>query len=604
MTALLARLRTYRALGVANVLAVAGYRLALRAGLHPVQRIRADSPAGDFFAGPVARDEAGIAAARALDLFGWHRVHLSGAPPQWNANVVTGLAPAENGRPWFAYDDFDPALGDIKLVWELSRFTWVPVLAQAARQGDGDALVTLNAWLSDWLKHNPPYLGRQWKCGQEASFRVINLWLAADILGTETPALRAFIALHLRRIAPTMAYARAQDNNHGTSEAAALFVGGLALGPEGAGYVRQGRQALEERVRALFNGAGGFSQYSMVYHRLALDTLGLAEVARRRHGAAAFSSGLQQRMAAAADWLYDRMAVSGDAPNFGANDGANLLGFTGSTFRDFRPSAALALALWRQRILPGKPVILDWLGIAPPPEEVRAPRSSHDAEGGTLVLRRGEALAFLHYPRFRFRPGQADLLHLDFWLGGMNLLRDGGSYSYNTDAETYDYFSGMAGHNTVQFDGRQPMPRLGRFLFADWPQGEFTEGVMAEGEAEGFAVAYEDAQGARHDRAVRLEPQRLSVHDAVRGFVREAVVRWRLAPADWRLEREGQEVVLEAQVAGRRIRLTVTASAGLSSVRLTEGWESRHYMEKTALPVLAIGLSGPGRVGTVMEWAA
>ena len=42
------------------------------------------------------------------------------------------------------------------------------------------------------------------------------------------PGLPALLAVHLKRIAPTLHYAMAQDNNHGTSEAAALFIGGTA----------------------------------------------------------------------------------------------------------------------------------------------------------------------------------------------------------------------------------------------------------------------------------------------------------------------------------------------------------------------------------------
>jgi hypothetical protein len=61
---------------------------------------------------------------------------------------------------------------------------------------------------------------------------------------------------------------------------------------------------------------------------------------------------------------------------------------------------------------------------------------------------------------FRFRPSQADALHLDFWLAGSNVLRDAGSYSYNTEPEWLNVFPGHnASHNTVQFDDRDQMPR-------------------------------------------------------------------------------------------------------------------------------------------------
>lgn len=49
-------------------------------------------------------------------------------------------------------------------------------------------------------------------------------------------------------------------------------------------------------------------------------------------------------------------------------------------------------------------------------------------------------MAMLRYPRFRFRPSQADALHLDLWLEGRNLLRDAGTYSYNTESAWLSYF--------------------------------------------------------------------------------------------------------------------------------------------------------------------
>lgn len=195
-------------------------------------------------------------------------------------------------------------MGDIKLIWELSRMDWVLALAQRTRQGDAAALDRLNNWLRDWCQHNPPYLGPNWKCGQEASMRVMHLAMAAMILGqVQQPAtgLRDLVQLHLRRIAPTVQYAMAQDNNHGTSEAAALFMGGSWLAAfgvaEGAQWARTGRRWLENRAARLIGPQGSFSQYSLNYHRVMLDTFCMAEVWRRQLvGLPAFSALWQARV--------------------------------------------------------------------------------------------------------------------------------------------------------------------------------------------------------------------------------------------------------------------------------------------------------------------
>ena len=79
--------------------------------------------------------------------------------------------------------------GDIKLIWEQSRMDWVLAFAQRARNGDQKSLGRLNTWLVHWLEKNPPYFGANWKCGQEASIRVIHLCCAALILGQELMVL-------------------------------------------------------------------------------------------------------------------------------------------------------------------------------------------------------------------------------------------------------------------------------------------------------------------------------------------------------------------------------------------------------------------------------
>ncbi len=112
----------------------------------------------------------------------------------------------------------------------------------------------------------------------------------------------------------------------------------------------------------------------------------------------------------------------------------------------------------------------------------------------------------------------------------MNVLRDGGSYSYNTDREAMQYFSGTTSHNTVQFDDRDQMPRLGPFLFGAWPdRSELTY----QGDLPSVCAAYRDYAGAMHRRMVELTENTCVVRDEIADFRTKAVLRWRLAPANW-----------------------------------------------------------------------
>lgn len=602
------RIATLAALGPANIARVATYRLGLRAGLHPVLKLKADVPSGPIFDMPRRRaPERAVARESWRETalyFGFHEFALDG-PPDWHANPFRPGVKAHSERHWSRIPDFDPAVGDIKTVWEASRLDWLIAMAQRAAAGDAGELDRLNAWLADWVSANPPYQGANWKCGQEASIRVMHLALAALILGQverPLPGLVAMLRLHLARIAPTMGYAIGQQNNHGTSEAAALFIGGSWLERLGDGGAAQwaatGRRWLEDRARQLIEPDGTFSQYSVVYHRVMLDTYCLAEVWRRQAGLPDFSRTLVERLAAATEWLRQMTeSATGGAPNLGANDGARLIVLTDTDYRDFRPSVQLASVLfsgaraWQEEGAWDQPLI--WLGIETDGRALPEPGSISFDDGGLHVLRKGATVAYLRYPRFRFRPSQADALHLDLWVGGDNLLRDAGTYSYNASDEDTAYFPGTAAHNTVAFDGRDQMPRLGRFLFGAWLKARDVARVSEDAGILGASAGYRDSWGSSHHREVWLSDDRLVCRDRLEGSAENAVLRWRLMPGDWRLE--------GTTVTNDRFALTVSSDHPIRRIELSVGFESEHYLRKTPLPVLEVETTVPAVLETRID---
>ncbi|WP_394242067.1 heparinase II/III-family protein [Halopseudomonas laoshanensis] len=590
-------------LGPFNLFRVGGYRLGVRYGLNPVRRLEAEVAAPPFFASCDSANAVGQPRSgwfEHAEAFGLRLSVVTHLPPQWLASSLSGEPVPTAARDWWLIPDFDPAVGDIKTVWEASRFDWVLSCAEHMLVGDEDGYRRLEAWLSDWCANNPPYKGPNWKCGQEASIRIMHLAMAALMLGQVSDAatgLRSLIHTHLQRIAPTIQYAIAQDNNHGTSEAAALFIGGTWLGNNR--WAKEGRRWLENRANRLIALDGSFSQYSLNYHRVMMDTMVMAEVWRRSRQLPKFSPRFYQRCSAATLWLHAMIQPeSGDGPNLGANDGARLLPLTDTDYRDYRPSVQLASAVFLKKRAYAKEgdwnLPLSWLKLDLPQEMLPAPSSRQFDDGGYTVLRDGSAMAMLRYPRFRFRPSQADAMHLDFWLGGENWLRDGGSYSYNTDPELANYFPGTQAHNTVEFDGRDQMPRISRFLFGDWLKTRSIEPLATQDGMETFAAGYRDRQGCEHVRRIALKTSSLRVEDKVQGFHKKAVLRWRLKPGNWVLE--------GTQVSCDGVSLTVASSVPLKRIELVQGWESRYYLQKTALPVLEVEIDQPGELATEINW--
>jgi hypothetical protein len=65
-------------------------------------------------------------------------------------------------------------------------------------------------------------------------------------------------------------------------------------------------------------------------------------------------------------------------------------------------------------------------------------------------------------------------------------------------------------------------------------------------------------------------------------------LRWRLAPGDWSLD--GATV----RRRGAAPTLRVTASVPIARLELTQGWESRYYLQREAVPVLEVEIRESG----------
>ena len=116
-------------------------------------------------------------------------------------------------------------------------------------------------------------------------------------------------------------------------------------------------------------------------------------------------------------------------------------------------------------------------------------------------------------PNYKFRPAHSDIFHLDIWSDGKNILRDGGSYSYNVDIKWTEYFSGTQSHNTVQFDGHDQMPRIGKFLFGSWIKINQIEPLVLKDDVATYAGEYVDYKGCRHMRSIQFTKDFLRVID-------------------------------------------------------------------------------------------
>ena len=494
---------------------------------------------------------------------------------------------------------------DIKVIWETSRFYWVITLAKAYVVSKNNKYLTrLEQLLHNWCSENPINQGPNWVCGQEVSIRLIQMLLAWYILGSDlkpTQNLIRFIVMHCCRIEKTLSYAISQRNNHITTEASALYIAGCWLNSIGGlpteqkelayNWQRLGTKLLEKNISKLVMHDGTFSQYSLNYQRLLLDTLSIVIFWQRTYKFGEFSARLLQHYSKAFEWLFDFVnANTGAAPNIGNNDGSMYSSISDTDYQDFRSSVQLAAKLitGRKCYIPGNyDDMLAWLNLSSDDfletnlqaDTPYTAITKNYANGGFLTYAINNMKFFFRYPRFKFRPAQSDCLHFDLWVDGENILTDSGTYCYNPYVSpAREYFLGIASHNTIQFDNREPMLRLTHFLFDNWMQSKITIAKTTNL----FSSAYRDYKGAKHARTIKLEENRLLIIDNVEGYNEFAVLRWNLANVLW--------CVQDNKYLSNKIQLEIFLNGKIASITTSKTYNSLYYLsqqERITLEVIA-----------------
>jgi len=89
-------------------------------------------------------------------------------------------------------------------------------------------------------------------------------------------------------------------------------------------------------------------------------------------------------------------------------------------------------------------------------------------KGGYTTFVDNDSFTFIKCSKYKDRPAQADNFHLDIWYKGENILRDNGSYKYNSSADDMKYFMGTASHNTLMLGNNDQMQKGGRFIWYYW----------------------------------------------------------------------------------------------------------------------------------------
>lgn len=605
-------LRTIFRLGVRNVATVLIYRSQLRFGLLKRKFKSSEISFSDRFFQPVdfnqrtddfdlstiglsqLVNEADGILEGSFTYYSHHQKNLS-FPPNWFLNPFNQKTIAKKDVHWTEINAFDE-VGDIKNTWELSRFDWVYTLGRAyVYTQHAKYLEGLNILLFDWHQKNPINKGPNWFCGQETSIRVfaiMNVAFFLDQIRSPTQAFLESMEAHMQRVYLNINYALAQDNNHATSEATALYIIGNWLTKyassrstkdEANRIAKKAKRLLERTVDKLFDTDGTFSQYSVNYHRVALDTICFAELWRERFELQLFSEQFYIKAKQATRWmLLFTDNLTGVGVNIGSNDGALLLRSHSCNYRDFRPSCQLASSLFLNKIyfssdgLWNEPLF--FFKVKRVPKKVSQPIIKEGVlDSNYILFQSRNSWACLRLPRFKFRPKQMDVFHFDLSYKGHNVLCDAGSFSYNPKGiEISRAFNGTQAHNTVYF-GNEQMPKVSRFLAGHWlkldslsQQAELANGGKIQ------RASFKDYLGNKHFRSVSWNNDVWTINDevvySVKALQRRARVSFNINSSAIELAEYGNVILLRDS----NLKITFSSKVEVSKVEVSDYYMERH----------------------------
>jgi heparinase II/III-like protein len=554
-----------------------------------------------------------------------------------------------------------PAPGaDIKVPRELSRFQHVGALALGGGPEAADEFVLQ---VLDWITANPLRRGLNWASTMDVAIRAVN-WIWGLRLFEKTLAKYPAALFEILRslyehgvhIEQNLEYYEECTSNHYLSNVAGLLYIGAACPefPEADRWLLFGLQELVSEMRRQIYDDGADFEASTHYHRLVaeifLSCAALAERLTSERRARLMRSDIREhrvqprlrpykaegitleasgrvlppsfygRLGLMAEFTAALTKPNGLVPQFGDNDNARLhklCPIERDDSRDHRHVLAVAGALLGREDLAdmGSRYRLEGELVAgglPYPNAnigtsgTASPRLFGRA-GIVVMVREPVYLAITCGPNGqggRGGHGHNDKLSFELNIDGVDLIVDGGCFTYTGDPETRNLFRSTWAHNTVVLDNMEQ---------DRWTEGQAGLFRLPERSrpailhvSDSHIVAEHHGFGVPHRRAWRLLDHALEIEDRI-GEAGDVMTAsgWAILNLDpsvtWKIEPGSDAISFRVHLVRREgVRLLVTLG-GFARVLPGEGFFSRGYGNRVSNTRLLCEMSGSS-ARTLFNW--
>ena len=517
-------------------------------------------------------------------IIGFSSIELDyGNPINWHYNPIAKVE-VKKSLKWYQIPDFDPERGDIKVIWEASRFSHFYYFARAYLiTKEKKYYNAFSSQLNEWLKDNSYSYGANFKCGQEATLRMINALMIYSlfqsyglIIARDENNIRKLVEVCYKKVLSNFFYAyKCIKNNHTLSEITGLIIGAWSCKDEDR--LKKAYKLLDKEIQNQFLPDGGFIQYSFNYQRLVLQ---LMECVLKISSKTNISISEKSRtlIRNSATLIYQMQDESGDVPNYGSNDGALIFPVTSCCYRDFRPVLnAIYTLIDRRRLYKAGNYDEETLWFANNrlddiPVNKLTRESLSFKESGFFSLRHDGGFLMVVLQDFKTRPAQMDQLHIDLWHNGKNIFCDSGTYSYSTDTGRKMALS--SAHNTVVFQGKEQMRKRGPFLIYDW-----TKAKNIKYGAESFSGTMVSKNGYEHTRSIKKTQYGYFIQDKVSGNKDHCKINFH-TPCEARVNSEGFELFDKDKL------LCAVITSG--SIEVNKTYRSLYYLKKEEITCVSV----------------
>jgi len=406
----------------------------------------------------------------------------------WNRNPLSNNI--YELKHWTKINFFDEKMGDIKFVWEKSKFSFIyHFIRKDLAKGTNNSKIVYEK-IFNWIDENPINKGPQYACSQEISIRLLNwtstLFFYSDIIelsNEQFNKLLASIVAQTKHVESNINFSRITvKNNHSISETLCIYLMGLIFPflPESKSWVKKGKKMFEQEVLAQTLEDGTDNQYSINYLKVKLQLYTWAVYLSKKNNIE-LNNEVLKKINQAALFLNDFINPKGGVPNYGANDGSLYFKLNSCSFFDLRPQLLPLLHYFNNN--PNfdldEDIFDDLFWYEGKYVKSKLEKSNNNDNqildyyiSGYYGFRSFNSLLFIRMGNHKFRPWQSDNGHIDLWFNNINFLRDSGTFKYLTNNDDIKYFNGISGHNTVSVSGEEQMEKGPGFIWLNWTKGK------------------------------------------------------------------------------------------------------------------------------------